>query len=30
MAKRAPTTAPVEIDIQIEHWPIERLIPRGQ
>ena len=29
MAKRARTPAPVEIDIQIERWPIKRLIPRA-
>jgi ParB-like chromosome segregation protein Spo0J len=29
MAKRAPASPPVQIDIQIERWPIERLIPRA-
>jgi hypothetical protein len=29
MAKRAHASPPVEIDIQIERWPIERLIPRA-
>lgn len=30
MAKRAAASSPpVQIDIQIERWPIERLIPRG-
>src|SRR5580698_3274735 len=29
MAKKAHTSAPVEIDIQIERWPMERLIPRA-
>src|SRR5437764_14948087 len=29
MAKRAQTSPPVQIDIQIERWPIERLIPRA-
>ena len=28
MAKKAQASPPVEIDIQIERWPIERLIPR--
>ena len=27
MAKRALASTPVQIDIQIERWPIERLIP---
>ncbi len=29
MAKKAYASTPVEIDIQIERWPIERLIPRA-
>src|ERR1017187_6762181 len=29
MAKKATVSPPVEIDIQIERWPIERLIPRA-
>src|SRR5579863_6030173 len=29
MAKKAHASPPVEIDIQIERWPIERLIPRA-
>jgi ParB-like chromosome segregation protein Spo0J len=29
MAKKAPASPPVQIDIQIERWPIERLIPRA-
>src|SRR5712671_194998 len=29
MAKGAQATPRVEMDIQIEHWPIERLIPRA-
>jgi len=29
MAKKTPAGPPVEIDIQIERWPIERLIPRA-
>src|SRR5580658_6258359 len=29
MAKKALASPPVEIDIQIERWPIERLIPRA-
>ncbi len=28
MAKKAPASPPVEIDIQIERWPIGRLISR--
>src|ERR1019366_6617263 len=29
MAKKAHASPPVQIDIQIERWPIERLIPRA-
>jgi len=29
MPKKAPASPPVEIDIQIERWPIKRLIPRA-
>src|ERR1019366_1648530 len=29
MAKKATVSPPVEIDIQIERWPIERLVPRA-
>lgn len=29
MAKRAQASPAVQIDIQIERWPIERLIPRA-
>jgi hypothetical protein len=29
MANKAPANPPVQIDIQIERWPIERLIPRA-
>jgi len=29
MAKRAQASPPVQLDIQIERWPIERLIPRA-
>jgi len=25
MAKKAHASTPVEVDIQIDHWPIERL-----
>jgi hypothetical protein len=29
MAKRVASDPPVQIDIQIERWPVERLIPRA-
>jgi hypothetical protein len=29
MAKTAHVSAPIESDIQLERWPIDRLIPRA-